>query len=74
MSSSSLAAPAPETEVIIATRSVMQAETNFMQLSSVLQAILAKPPIARHDGELELAKTGLEFGKSSLASADAAYA
>jgi hypothetical protein len=76
MSSSSSAVPAPETEteVVIATRRIMQAEANVMHCLSVLQAILAKPPTARRDGELDVAKAALEFGQSMVASAEAAYA
>jgi hypothetical protein len=68
----SLFTSAGETELTVATRRLMQAEENAAQAGArvllqwnVVQAILAKPPKDRHDGELENAKAALEFAKAA---------
>jgi hypothetical protein len=68
----SLFTSAGETELTVATRRLMQAEENAAQAGArvlqqwnVVQAILAKPPKDRYDGELENAKAALEFAKAA---------
>ena len=66
------AAPAPETEVAIAMRRIMQAEASVtqaearvMQQWSVVQTIAAKLPKEQHVEELKISQAALDFAQAA---------
>ena len=72
--------PTAETELAIATSrfvqteaSVAQSEARVLQQWNMVQAILAKPPHLRHNGEFEYAQAALQFAERANARAEAVY-